>query len=210
MWSPLSSATNSCAATKKNTSSAAFFRQTQFAGAVFQRGNLAGVFSAKRNLLAFLARRLLRHVFLARQTCQRDFPRLSPRRSASRFEHMAHLARLPFRVSCSLTAEAGRISRGPSAPQRSTPALFLSWVFSLRFCSHFLTFLSIFSCRFSLRFLLSFLSFTIFLDVRSQASIARAEVTSWPPCTSEQAISTAFLIHHCGTENACLMAQRAA
>jgi hypothetical protein len=37
-------------------------------------------------------------------------------------------------VSCSLTAEAGRISRGPSAPQRSAPALiFLGPIFLTSF-----------------------------------------------------------------------------
>jgi hypothetical protein len=125
-WSPLSSATNSCAA-KKNTSPAAFFRPTQFAGAVFPARKPCWRFFGKAQSVGVFGEK----TFAARFSGKTNLPaRLSEAvppeigKLFRAFLTVDHLARLPFQVSCSLTAEAGRISRGPSAPQRSTPALF--------------------------------------------------------------------------------------
>src|ERR1700720_898635 len=85
-------------------------------------------------------------------------------------------------ASCSLTAEAGRISRGSSAPQRRPRLFFLhdlqSWVISYR----------------------SDVSTPNSGDMSRRASVAAA-VTSSQPCTSEQEISTRLLVEDEGAQS---------
>src|SRR5713226_612465 len=64
--------------------------------------------------------------FLAKPSFASAIFRGCPRRLASFFQF---LAGLPFQVSCSLTAETGRISRGSSAPQRRPRLYFFSGFF---------------------------------------------------------------------------------
>src|SRR5260370_19519333 len=90
--------------------------------------------------------------FLAKPSFASGIFRGCPRRLASFFEF---LAGLPFQVSCSLTAEAGRISRGSSAPQRRPRLYFFLRIFSSAgFCSRlpFLLFSGFFSSVFSAEF----------------------------------------------------------
>ena len=169
----------------------------------FWQSQFAGTFVESAIGQRFFWQEICQQDFWRGKTCQRQFSEVVPpgdRQAVSSVSVFRHLARLPFRISCSLTAEAGRISRGPSARQRSTPALlsllrFLPSVFSVRFSIRFCS--PSISSRFSCGFLLELAS-------RGQ------EVTSWPPCTSEQAISTAFLVDHCGTESRATLRQKRA